>query len=356
MSLTFIRSFFALLASPHTIKHRDVNAEQPDATLLNDPALYAHYQQHVAPLAVHFEEKRVKTLLTIRKNTLVSLPIFLLGMLLALTLPSFVTITEDEHTAYGTLGVLLLGLILGVWIGTPIFQYQDNARDLLFQKIMPFFGDDFRYQRRKQGGFLDSPIKPFIASGIIPIHDHCSLEDIITGTHNGVQLHFFEARLSERIQQEKRVYLKQIFQGFFVSLTLQKPFQGKTILLKDSGTIGNWLRDKLQSLQPVRLEDPIFEKHFEAYTSDQIEARYLLTTSFMERLLHLIKHFHTSKMQASFYDKQLLLMVETQQNRFELPSIHEPINFARSVAELYTEIHKILAIIDLLKLAEKTGL
>lgn len=42
-----------------------------------------------------------------------------------------------------------------------------------------------------------------------------------------------------------------------------------------------------RSLQPVRLEDPAFERAFEVLGSDQVQARYLLTPAFMERLVKL---------------------------------------------------------------------
>ena len=40
-------------------------------------------------------------------------------------------------------------------------------------------------------------------------------------------------------------------------------------------------------MQPVRLEDAAFEKKYEVYSSDQIEARALLTPAFMERFVAL---------------------------------------------------------------------
>lgn len=40
----------------------------------------------------------------------------------------------------------------------------------------------------------------------------------------------------------------------------------------------------------VRLEDPEFEKIFVVYSSDEVEARYILSTSFMERLVEFRKN------------------------------------------------------------------
>ncbi len=93
----------------------------------------------------------------------------------------------------------------------------------------------------------------------------------------------------------------------FILLDMNKNFSGKTIVKRDTGIIGNWFtkkfRRKLDSyasrsklLKSVKLEDPIFEKKFEVYSSDQVEARYLLTTSFMERILELSNLFSENKL------------------------------------------------------------
>ena len=39
-----------------------------------------------------------------------------------------------------------------------------------------------------------------------------------------------------------------------------------------------------EKLQDVKLEDISFDKRFNVYTKDQVEARYLTTPTFMERL------------------------------------------------------------------------
>ena len=72
---------------------------------------------------------------------------------------------------------------------------------------------------------------------------------------------------------------------------MNKRFKGKTVVRKDSGIIGNWFKKKFSSLKNVKLEDPNFEKMFEVYSDDQVESRYLLTVTFMERLKELAETF-----------------------------------------------------------------
>ena len=70
-----------------------------------------------------------------------------------------------------------------------------------------------------------------------------------------------------------------------VHLAMNKTFKGTTIIKRDRGKVANFFRSKMSGLESVKLEDPKFEKLFDVYGNDQIEARYLLTPSFMERPL-----------------------------------------------------------------------
>ena len=137
---------------------------------------------------------------------------------------------------------------------------------------------------------------------------------------------------------------------------MNKPFAGKTVVKKDAGKIGNWLNGTFKGLQKVQLEDPTFEKQFEVYASDQVEARYLLTTSFMERLLQLGALFQSANIQCMFYDRRLLLMIPAKTDRFATGSISQPATFQQETRTILAEMQLIFQMIDILKLNQRTGL
>ena len=83
------------------------------------------------------------------------------------------------------------------------------------------------------------------------------------------------------------------FVGMFAVVDFPKKFKGHTVILPDSmeKRVG-YVAKTLQSLnisrgQLVKLEDLEFEKHFVVYSTDQIEARYLLSPSLMHRISQL---------------------------------------------------------------------
>jgi hypothetical protein len=77
----------------------------------------------------------------------------------------------------------------------------------------------------------------------------------------------------------------------------------------------------------VHLEYPKFEKVFQVYNDDQVEARYLLSTSFMERLIEVGKIFNSEDIQYRFHDNSLLMTVQIDSNMLELGPITEPQGF-----------------------------
>mgnify|MGYP003623929001 len=51
------------------------------------------------------------------------------------------------------------------------------------------------------------------------------------------------------------------------------------------------------------MENPDFEKQFAVYSTDVVEARYLIRPKFQERLLLLCEHFQDAEICASFVSK-----------------------------------------------------
>jgi hypothetical protein len=143
-------------------------------------------------------------------------------------------------------------------------------------------------------------------------------------------------------------------------MRFNKNFHGQTIVKSDLGVIRNFSRKvsggDLSGLERVELEDPDFEKLFEVYSSNQIEARYLLTTSFMERLKKLGHFFGSKKIEASFYGNALLLTFSNSVNLFEVRSIFESINVAVESQKILEEIALIFDVIETLKLDERACL
>ncbi len=309
-----------------------------------------HYLQYIFPHIKTFEQDRIAALGELKSRGYIAFPIGLAIIAAAAFALSSFTLSEGlvKTVFYGSIAAIA-GLCW--WTSRPVKKYKSSVKSIIFPNVFSFFGDDFKYS--EQSLLTVHALKP---SGLIPSYDNEYTEDYIRGSYEGVGIRLMEAKMTETRGSGKSRRTVTVFKGIFILLDMNKNFSGKTILKKDAGKIGNWFTDKFNKLENVALEDPVFEKQFEVYSNDQVEARYLLTTSFMERLLKLSDLLGSSGIQCSFYDDKLLLMVPSSYNRFETSSIYVPATFVGDINTILSEMKIIFEIIDILKLNQRIGL
>ena len=104
------------------------------------------------------------------------------------------------------------------------------------------------------------------------------------------------------------------------------------------------------------LEDPKFSKKYYVYSTDPVEARYLLTTSFMERFKTLEKDLDTHRIQCVFNNNKIYFAIYSYTNRFELVNIIEKIDSPKQFRRFFNDLTTIIGMIDSFKFDEKTGL
>ncbi|MCM1339316.1 MAG: DUF3137 domain-containing protein [Muribaculaceae bacterium] len=111
-----------------------------------------------------------------------------------------------------------------------------------------------------------------------------------------------------------------------------------------------------RKMQDVKLEDVKFDKRFNVYTTNQVEARYLLTTSFMDRLKSLGTAFGTKGIKCSFFKNKIMIAIPVNKDLFELGGLYKSLKSTKNVERFYDELNSIHMMIEHLKLNEKTGL
>jgi len=113
---------------------------------------------------------------------------------------------------------------------------------------------------------------------------------------------------------------------------------------------------KSKELIKSNLEDIDFDKRFNVQATDEIEARYLLTPSFMERLKNVQTSFGTNKIKCSFHDEDITFAISTKKDLFEIGDFYNPVNNTAKLEIFFSELTSIILMIDYFKLDEKTGL
>ena len=99
------------------------------------------------------------------------------------------------------------------------------------------------------------------------------------------------------------------------------------------------------------MDDTLFNDEFRVFTDDKVEARYLLTPTFVRRLYELKEKFAGDMgVSAAFMDDKFYLFLNGAENKFETTLFSLPPSL-KDAAQIKKEISELLSIIDELNLS-----
>ena len=181
-------------------------------------------------------------------------------------------------------------------------------------------------------------------------------EDRIAGAHCGIKFSLSEVHSNSRFYMKTdnpliaAIMLIKIFYNNYMDFDgnvliceLAKKTSGKTIV------VSRELNAKIFGEKEM-MDDVDFMRDFRVFADDKVEARYLLTPAFMERLREINRETNGEfSLSAVFMDKRLYLFLKGAPDLFETTLFDRPasIELAR---EYQTQIRKILSLIETLKL------
>lgn len=195
---------------------------------------------------------------------------------------------------------------------------------------------------------------------LLPVFNRKHFEDHFSGEVDGCDFELYEAHLEQRRRSKNRTYYVTVFRGVLMRITFPRKVEGVTVITRDQGWL-NSLQKLSRSFGSTKLEriglvDPRFEKAFEVYGNDQVLARYMLTPSFMERLLDLEKALKGKRVRAMFDEHsgkgELLIAAETG-NLFEVGSMWKPL---ADQGRIKTIIDELSLVTGLVKMLVESGL
>jgi len=331
------------------------------------------FLRRVMPTLEDLEEIRRAKQKVYRFRKSLALPAVLIGTPLMAYLDYMLLLWQRGNDDSGAgLTFVFLGAIYW-WVTQPKRDYAKAYKKEILPKIARLFGN-FRYDI--SGKIMMSKM---LTSKIVPGHDRYRSEDYFQGRYKGVDIEFNEMHLTETRGSGKNRRTVTTFKGLAILLGMRsKKFYGHTILDKDKSKISEWFQEKSTKMKRARMADPEFEKLFDAYTTDQVEARYLIDPIMIERLKDLFEQYtneagrdykdkdtswieklrgvanfknHVSKnLRAAFYENKMLILISSNFNHFEPADLHIPATDSQSILHLKEEIGDILAIIDQLNL------
>lgn len=164
------------------------------------------------------------------------------------------------------------------------------ARSKLFEAAAPALGLAFE---RRPAPPVDFAL--FDGTYYASLLKYCRVQDMLSGTRNGRAFQIFDAALTGRSRGPDGAWrsgkppkwLEGVAFATVRMVAIETPgrWTARTAVLRDEGVANRLYQPK--GMERVRLVDPKFEKLFEVFSTDQIEARALLHPAFMERLMTL---------------------------------------------------------------------
>ncbi len=288
------------------------------------------------------EEGRIILLEEYKHRKTIGYPLYIPIILLA----GVIVLYADPQ--FGLFAGIGLGALLYGWIQGPVHKYRSNVKEGIIAELVKFFGElTFAESKKISEKILED-------SGIIPSYTTYNGSDYLSGNYDGVPMEMCEVELKQKGNKDREF---TIFRGEMFNIKLKKTFKGKTLVRKDSGFLGNAFGGMFSKLEKVKLEDPKFEKEFEVCGSDQVEARYLLTTAFMERLLTLRDTFDKDgTIQCEFSNDHLFITIATTRDLFEAGPIEKSCLDTEDIHTFLAQMESVFQVIEVLKLNKYTGL
>lgn len=242
----------------------------------------------------------------------------------------------------------LIGCLIILAACFPMFNYYHKSKENLLSLLINFWGD-FSYTQAQAVSE-----KLLYDSKIMKQYDKFATDDCFEGNFEGVPVCINEYILYKekyiKTNTGQMLTYRKDSMGILFSAKMNKNFSGQTIVVKDKGWLNRFA--SYTHLERAGMESPEFEKAFEVYTDNQVEARYLLTTAMLEYILKLKSFF--PKIEFSFYRQNVLINIETTQNLFECTSFFRSVINKKRIHKTFDELYLLFSIIKILRLNQKT--
>jgi len=235
-----------------------------------------------------------------------------------------------------------------------ISDYVHQFKVSVISKIVAFIDPSLEYWPKGTVG----PGR-FVSSCIFNrVPDRLRGDDHVKGRIGTTSIEFSELHAEYKTEsyssRGRRRHWHTIFKGLFFIADFNKAFYGITVVLPDTaeklfGGAGTFFQSLEKSRgELIKLEDPEFEKLFVVYGSDQIESRYILSTSLMERIVNFRKKTGR-QIYLSFVGSQVFVAVSYRKALFE-PKVFSTITEFKCAEEYFDDLHLAIGIVDDLNL------
>lgn len=290
------------------------------------------------------------TRITLRKKRIIHIIICSIGALIALSGFMF------SMLLIGIIGIIcfVVGFVLMGISSDSVDQYRlDYKRKLIAQALKTI---DQSLEIDPKRGLAENEFISTLLFNRRP--DRYKSEDLVFGNAGKTKFSFSEVRAEYKevtnTKKGRQETWHEIFCGVIFQADFNKNFNGATVVqAKEFGSsISDWFTSNIpffsSSNSRVTLESPEFDKHFVTHSTDQIEARYILTPLMMESICALNDRCKYS-ISLSFIGNIVNIAFPLSKNYFEAPLFKSLITdeLMQDDLSLVRHIYKVIETLDL---------
>jgi len=311
-------------------------------------SLMDYYYETMYPELKILESGRLEILVKIKKSGGI---IFLLAVGIALGLTHYTSFSVVEALGFsGALGGALFAFIYGHHSA----GYTSLFKDSVIEKIIYFINPTLSY--RKDGYIRESEYQ---YSNLLPqSYDRYQGSDLVEGMVEGVNVQFSDLHVEEkRKDKNNKEEWHTLFQGLFFVADFHKSFEGRTYVFPDIaerslGVFGGWLQGLRQTHGTlIKLDHTQFEKYFVVYGDNSVEAHYVLSHTFMQRMVTFYEKHHKNLF-VGLVGGKMYLALEYNKTLFAPKLTRSLLTFSH-IKEYFELLEMVFGIVDVFKLDQK---
>jgi len=272
------------------------------------------------------------------------------GLIVYATLIS--TTLSEEMVWIGIIAAVL------VTIGTLFFavktqkynvSYKGEFKKRVIEPIIKFISDDLTYSPSRKIDLTEFKDSRLFLSRV----DRYNGDDYVDGKIDKTFFKFSEIRAEEKrtsgTGKERKETWHDIFKGLFFIADFNKEFSGSTVLIPNYLGKGNSFLKKIFGANRieklVKLEDPSFNKNFNCYSTNDVEARYILSPALMERITNFKNKYPKNPVYIAFVKSNVYVAITYYKDLFEPGYFRTVIDFTL-VKTYFEDIKFVVDIIE----------
>jgi hypothetical protein len=309
----------------------------------------AEFYEEIYPTLEKIEQERLSSLT--KGNIIITVGVIIVVFIV---IPMFIAMRDaGEFSSLFTLIILIVFSGVTSLYRRQQFSVKSTYKHEVISKIVEAVDSNFVYQPYGQ-----VVREYFNESRLFSEPDRYSGEDYISGRLGETDFQLSEIHAEYKSgsdYEDGSSSYSTIFKGFFMVADFHQDFQGHTIVVPDNKAVGIWGRIqqaiKSQGMETAEMEDVDFEDKFDVFTTDQEEARNILSMSMIENIVKLKEKFD-SKIYIAFLNSCIYIAIEWKLNIFE-PNLHSTLLDENTIHGFLDEIWMCLEIIEDLDLNKK---